>query len=228
MRSTRKPLLTPERPPTAPCSPPPSLGRRACPRRQPARAAPASTEPASRCRPPSLPASASSSRRRTRRVRATPRTAATPCPRFVYFVDARNVEELAQRERAKKGGKKQGEGHGGEQAKKRRLRREKHDSFNPRLTYFPSAFDQSNTTQRRGIKVYGGKPVKAGGIIVRQLGTKVIRIRKMSTTNGGGGKLIISGVFSRRALIAQRSSFYFRSAWTMSCCSLMSIREGIE
>ena len=124
VRSTRKPLLTPERPPTAPCSPPPSLGRRACPRRQPARAAPASTEPASRCRPSSLPASASSSRRRTRRVRATPRTAATPCPRFVYFVDARNVEELAQRERAKKGGKKQGEGHGGEQAKKRRLRRE--------------------------------------------------------------------------------------------------------
>jgi large subunit ribosomal protein L27 len=28
-------------------------------------------------------------------------------------------------------------------------------------------------SKRRGVKVYGGQPVNAGGIIIRQLGTKV-------------------------------------------------------
>ncbi|KAK9820523.1 hypothetical protein WJX72_011280 [[Myrmecia] bisecta] len=32
---------------------------------------------------------------------------------------------------------------------------------------------RDSNAQRRGVKVYGGQPVKAGGIIIRQLGTKV-------------------------------------------------------
>ena len=32
---------------------------------------------------------------------------------------------------------------------------------------------RDSNAQRRGVKVYGGQPVKAGGIIVRQLGTRV-------------------------------------------------------
>ncbi len=32
---------------------------------------------------------------------------------------------------------------------------------------------RDSNAQRRGVKVYGGQEVKAGGIIVRQLGTKV-------------------------------------------------------
>jgi large subunit ribosomal protein L27 len=32
---------------------------------------------------------------------------------------------------------------------------------------------RDSNSQRRGVKVFGGQPVKAGGIIVRQLGTKV-------------------------------------------------------
>ncbi len=31
---------------------------------------------------------------------------------------------------------------------------------------------RDSVSKRRGVKVYGGQPVKAGGIIVRQLGTK--------------------------------------------------------
>ena len=32
---------------------------------------------------------------------------------------------------------------------------------------------RDSKSKRRGVKVYGGQPIKAGGIIVRQLGTKV-------------------------------------------------------
>jgi len=32
---------------------------------------------------------------------------------------------------------------------------------------------RDSNSKRRGVKVYGGQPVKAGGIIVRQLGTHV-------------------------------------------------------
>lgn len=32
---------------------------------------------------------------------------------------------------------------------------------------------RDSNSQRRGVKVYGGQPVKAGGIIVRQCGTTV-------------------------------------------------------
>ena len=32
---------------------------------------------------------------------------------------------------------------------------------------------RDSNPQMRGVKVYGGQPVKAGGIIMRQLGTKV-------------------------------------------------------
>ena len=32
---------------------------------------------------------------------------------------------------------------------------------------------RDSKSKRRGVKVYGGQPVKAGGIIVRQLGTHV-------------------------------------------------------
>ena len=32
---------------------------------------------------------------------------------------------------------------------------------------------RDSNAQRRGVKVYGGQPVKAGGIIVRQLGSVV-------------------------------------------------------
>ena len=34
---------------------------------------------------------------------------------------------------------------------------------------------RDSKSKRRGVKVYGGQPVKAGGIIVRQLGTHVRR-----------------------------------------------------
>lgn len=33
---------------------------------------------------------------------------------------------------------------------------------------------RDSNSKRRGVKVYGGQPIRAGGIIVRQLGTKVI------------------------------------------------------
>jgi large subunit ribosomal protein L27 len=32
---------------------------------------------------------------------------------------------------------------------------------------------RDSNSKRRGVKVYGGQPVPAGGIIIRQLGTKV-------------------------------------------------------
>ena len=32
---------------------------------------------------------------------------------------------------------------------------------------------RDSNAQRRGVKVYGGQPIKAGGIIIRQLGTQV-------------------------------------------------------
>lgn len=32
---------------------------------------------------------------------------------------------------------------------------------------------RDSNAQRRGVKVYGGQPVKAGGIIVRQVGSEV-------------------------------------------------------
>lgn len=32
---------------------------------------------------------------------------------------------------------------------------------------------RDSVSKRRGVKVYGGQPVKAGGIIVRQLGSRV-------------------------------------------------------
>ncbi len=32
---------------------------------------------------------------------------------------------------------------------------------------------RDSNSKRRGVKVYGGQPIRAGGIIVRQLGTKV-------------------------------------------------------
>lgn len=32
---------------------------------------------------------------------------------------------------------------------------------------------RDSVSKRRGVKVYGGQPVPAGGIIIRQLGTKV-------------------------------------------------------
>ncbi len=32
---------------------------------------------------------------------------------------------------------------------------------------------RDSNSKRRGVKVYGGQPVNAGGIIIRQLGTKV-------------------------------------------------------
>jgi len=35
---------------------------------------------------------------------------------------------------------------------------------------------RDSVSKRRGVKVYGGQPVPAGGIIIRQLGTKVRRI----------------------------------------------------
>lgn len=33
---------------------------------------------------------------------------------------------------------------------------------------------RDSNSKRRGVKVYGGQPIRAGGIIVRQLGTQVI------------------------------------------------------
>ena len=39
-------------------------------------------------------------------------------------------------------------------------------------------------SKRRGVKVYGGQPVNAGGIIIRQLGTKVGRMLCMLYTGG--------------------------------------------
>lgn len=33
---------------------------------------------------------------------------------------------------------------------------------------------RDSVSKRRGVKVYGGQPVPAGGIIIRQLGTKVL------------------------------------------------------
>ncbi len=41
-----------------------------------------------------------------------------------------------------------------------------------------SHVDRDSNPQMRGVKVYGGQPVKAGGIIVRQLGTKVYLLDK--------------------------------------------------
>ena len=41
------------------------------------------------------------------------------------------------------------------------------------MTGWILGLDRDSNSQRRGVKVYGGQPVKAGGIIVRQLGTKV-------------------------------------------------------
>ena len=37
----------------------------------------------------------------------------------------------------------------------------------------PFADGRDSVSKRRGVKVYGGQPVNAGGIIIRQLGTKV-------------------------------------------------------
>ena len=41
------------------------------------------------------------------------------------------------------------------------------------LTFHPPPLLSALPQQRYGVKVYGGQPVKAGGIIVRQLGTVV-------------------------------------------------------
>ncbi len=32
---------------------------------------------------------------------------------------------------------------------------------------------RDSNSQRRGVKVFGGQPISAGGIIIRQLGTKI-------------------------------------------------------
>lgn len=46
---------------------------------------------------------------------------------------------------------------------------------------------RDSNSKRRGVKVYGGQPVSAGGIIIRQLGTKVWkRCRRMLGMCGGG------------------------------------------
>ena len=42
---------------------------------------------------------------------------------------------------------------------------------------------RDSVSKRRGVKVYGGQPVPAGGIIIRQLGTKV--------RNGKGDRILI-------------------------------------
>ena len=39
---------------------------------------------------------------------------------------------------------------------------------------------RDSISKRRGVKVYGGQPVPAGGIIIRQLGTKVSFIHRVS------------------------------------------------
>lgn len=50
-------------------------------------------------------------------------------------------------------------------------------SEQPSATNFvcPAADGRDSVSKRRGVKVYGGQPVNAGGIIIRQLGTKVGR-----------------------------------------------------
>ena len=42
---------------------------------------------------------------------------------------------------------------------------------------------RDSVSKRRGVKVYGGQPVPAGGIIIRQLGTKV--------RNGKGDRILM-------------------------------------
>ena len=47
---------------------------------------------------------------------------------------------------------------------------------------------RDSKSKRRGVKVYGGQPIKAGGIIVRQLGTKVWHFSKCFSWLGKAGK----------------------------------------
>lgn len=47
---------------------------------------------------------------------------------------------------------------------------------------------RDSKSKRRGVKVYGGQPIKAGGIIVRQLGTKVWHFSKCFCRLGKAGK----------------------------------------
>ena len=101
----------------------------------------------------------------------------------------------------------------------------------PNLTSFRSSYKQSNTTQRRGIKVYGGQPVKAGGIIVRQLGTKVNRnCLKMSNDNRAAKEnRELKFDFSRRAFIVPGCPFLLSlHAFGCARACLMSIRQRNE
>lgn len=47
---------------------------------------------------------------------------------------------------------------------------------------------RDSVSKRRGVKVYGGQPVSAGGIIIRQLGTKV-----GGRGRAGGGDMHVCG-----------------------------------
>lgn len=64
---------------------------------------------------------------------------------------------------------------------------------------------RDSISKRRGVKVFGGQAVGAGGIIIRQLGTKVGgRAAKAGTAAGGGavgggGAVLAQGVLGRRA-----------------------------
>jgi ribosomal protein L27 len=116
--------------------------------------------------------------------------------------------------------------------KKRRLRQVPPSSL-PKLTPFPSLSKLSNTTQRRGIKVYGGQPVKAGGIIVRQLGTKVNRNRDNvnDETKGRRRKIGDEKLDNRDARIHRPECSFLLSIRLDACGPvwLMSIsRKGAE
>ena len=179
----------------------------------------------------SLRASASSSRRRTRRVPATPRTVATPCPRSVRGLLCVSRKETKHATTATMKAKAQATAAASKK-KKRRLRQVPPSSL-PKLTPFPSLSKLSNTTQRRGIKVYGGQPVKAGGIIVRQLGTKVNRNRDNvnDETKGRRRKIGDEKLDNRDARI-HRPECSFLLSLRLDACGpvwLMSIsRKGAE
>ena len=124
-------------------------------------------------------------------------------------------------------------GHGGGKQKKKAAAASSSAIFSPETHPLPLLSKLSNTTQRRGIKVYGGQPVKAGGIIVRQLGTKVNRNRDNvnDETKGQRRKIGDEKLDNRDARI-HRPECSFLLSLRLDACGpvwLMSIsRKGAE
>jgi hypothetical protein len=68
---------------------------------------------------------------------------------------------------------------------------------------------RDSESKRRGVKSYGGQPIKAGGIIVRQLGSTVSRGQLAACGNGVAGPVRTT---ARRRCMQRRRQLPMRRA----------------